>query len=208
MIMSGIRTVPTAITVDNTAPAAVIDTPSAALTWQVGQAISFSGHATDAEDGTLPAAALSWSTILHHCFTPTDCHTHFIGTPSGAASGAFRAPDHEYPCWLEIQLTAMDSGGLVSTASVRLDPKTVVLTFKTNPAGLKLTDLVLNETSQATPFSTTVVVGSANTVSAPSPQMVNNSTYYFIGWSDGGAQSHTIVAPAANATYTASYRKH
>ena len=195
------------ITVGNTAPVAVIDSPSATLTWQVGQTISFSGHATDAQDGALPPAALTWSVILHHCATQTNCHTHPIQTFTGVAGGSFPAPDHAYPCWLEIQLTATDSGGLTSTASLRLDPKTVVLTFRTNPAGLKLTDLAVNSTAQATPFSTTVVVGSNNSVSAPSPQTVNRSTYNFTSWSDGGAQSHTIVAPAANTTYTATYRK-
>ena len=53
----------------------------------------------------------------------------------------------------------------------------------------------------------TVVVGSANSVSAPSPQQFNKSTYNFVSWSDGGPQSHTIVAPAVNTTYTAMYRK-
>ena len=145
--------------------------------------------------------------ILHHCATQTNCHTHPIQTFTGVAGGSFPAPDHAYPCWLELQLTATDSGGLTSTASLRLDPKTVVLTFRTNPAGLKLTDLAVNSTAQATPFSTTVVVGSNNSVSAPSPQTVNHSTYNFTSWSDGGAQSHTIVAPTANTTYTATYRK-
>ena len=195
------------VTVGNTAPVAVIDTPGATLTWQVGQTISFSGHATDAQDGTLPPSALTWSVILHHCITQTNCHTHLIQTFTGVASGSFTAPDHAYPSWLEIQLTATDSGGLTSTASVRLDPRTVVLTFKTNPAGLKLTDLAVNSTAQAAPFSTTVVVGSNNSVSAPSPQAVNHSTYYFTSWSDGGAQSHVIVAPATNTTYIATYRK-
>jgi PKD repeat protein len=195
------------ITVGNTAPVAVIDAPGATLTWQVGQTISFSGHAADAQDGTLPPSALTWSAILHHCYTPTNCHTHLIQTFTGVASGSVPAPDHAYPCWLEIQLTATDSGGLTSTASVRLDPKTVVLTFRTNPAGLKLTALTVNATAQTTPFSTTVVVRSTNSVSAPSPQTVNRSTYSFISWSDGGAQSHTIVAPATNTTYTATYRK-
>jgi glucose/arabinose dehydrogenase/PKD repeat protein len=195
------------ITVGNTAPVAVIDAPATTLTWQVGQAIGFSGHATDAQDGTLPSSALTWSLILHHCATQTDCHTHLIQTFPGVASGAFTAPDHAYPCWLELQLTATDSGGLTSTASVRLDPRTVVLTFRTNPAGLKVAVLAVNASALTTPFSTTVVVGSANSVSAPSPQTVNRSTYNFISWSDGGAQSHTIVAPAANATYTATYRK-
>jgi glucose/arabinose dehydrogenase len=195
------------VTAGNTAPTAIIDSPSSALTWKVGDRIPFSGHATDTQDGTLPASALSWSLILHHCFTQTDCHTHLIQTFNGVTGGSVTAPDHEYPCWLELQLTATDSGGLASTTSVRLDPKTVVLTFKTNPGGLVLSDLVVNEAPRTTPFSVTAVVGSANSVSAPSPQQFNKSTYNFISWSDGGPQSHTITAPAANTTYTATYRK-
>jgi glucose/arabinose dehydrogenase len=196
------------VTAGNTAPVAVIDSPTSSLTWKVGDTVSFSGHATDTQDGTLPASALSWSLILHHCFTPTDCHTHLVQTFTGISSGSFTAPDHEYPCWLELQLTATDSGGLTSTTSVRLDPKTVVLTFKTNPGGLVLTGLAVNdEVPSTTPFSVRVVVGSANSVSAPSPQQFNKSTYYFTSWSDGGPQSHTITAPAVNTTYTAIYRK-
>jgi glucose/arabinose dehydrogenase len=194
------------ITVGNTAPAAVIDAPGASLTWQVGQTIHFSGHATDAQDGTLPASALTWSVILHHCFTPTNCHTHVIQTVSHVARGSFAAPDHDYPCWLEVRLTARDSGGLTSRASVRLAPRTVVLTFTTNPADAGLM-LAVNATALAAPFSTTVVIGSNNSVSAPSPQTVSGSTYDFASWSDGGAQSHTIIAPATNTTYTANYQK-
>jgi glucose/arabinose dehydrogenase len=195
------------ITVGNTAPTAVIDTPTSSLTWNVGDVINFSGHATDAQDGALPASALTWALFVHHCFTPTDCHTHLIQTLNEVSSGSVTAPDHEYPCWLELRLTATDSGGLSSTASLRLDPKTVVLTFKTNPGGLVLSDLVVNEAPRTTPFSVTVVVGSANSVSAPSPQQFKRSTYNFASWSDGGPQSHTITAPAVNTTYTATYRK-
>jgi PKD repeat protein len=196
------------VTAGNTAPSPVIDTPPPSLTWKVGDVINFSGHATDAQDGTLPASALSWSFIMHHCFTPTDCHTHPIQAVNGVSSGTFTAPDHQYPCWLEMQLTATDAGGLTATTSVRLDPKTVVLTFRTNPGGLVLTGgLGVNETQVATPFSVTVVVGSANSVSAPASQTFNKSTYNFISWSDGGAISHTITAPAVNTTYTATYRK-
>jgi hypothetical protein len=117
------------------------------------------------------------------------------------------APDHEYPCWLEIQLTAKDSGGLTSTTSVRLDPVTVNLTFKTNPGGLKLTDVTLNQSAQSTPFTTTVVVGSTNSISAPSPQVLNRTTYYWKSWSDGGDPAHDVVAPATATTYTATYRQ-
>ena len=192
------------ITVGNTRPVAVIDTPSASLTWRVGQTIHFSGHATDAQDGRLPASKLRWSVILHHCFTQLNCHTHLIQTFTGVASGTVTAPDHDYPCWLELRLTATDSGGLRSRTSVRLNPRTVVLTFTTSHPGVNL-KLGVNSTARLAPFSTTVVVGSNNSVSAPSPQTVNGLTYLFSSWSDGGAQSHVIVAPATNTTYTANY---
>src|SRR6266498_547404 len=142
---------------------------------------------------------------MHHCFSPSDCHTHLIQTFDGVSDGSFPAPDHQYPCWIEVQMTATDAAGLTSTASVRLDPRTVVLTFKTNPGGLKLSNLGFNESAQATPFSVTVVVGSANSVFAPSPQTFNRSTYYFSSWSDGSLNAtRTITAPATSTTYTAS----
>jgi glucose/arabinose dehydrogenase len=194
------------ITVGNTPPVAIIDKPGASVTWRVGQTIHFSGHATDTEDGTLPASGLRWAVIMHHCITLTNCHTHLIQTFTGVAHGSFPAPDHAYPCWLELRLTATDSGGLKSAARVRLVPRTVVLTFKTNHPRVKL-KLAVNSTVRAAPFRTTVVVGSNNSVIAPSRQTVNGSTYSFTSWSDGGARSHVIVAPATSTTYTANYRK-
>jgi PKD repeat protein len=195
------------VTVGNTAPTAVIDAPTSAVTWQVGDPINFSGHGTDPQQGTLPASAMSWEVIMHHCVTPVDCHTHVMQTIPGVASGTFAAPDHAYPCWIELKLTATDSGGLTSTASVRLDPRTVDLTFRTNPGGLKLANLTVNDGPQTTPFVTRVVINSANTVSAPPSQTVNRATYLFRSWSDGGASTHVIKAPSVPTTYTATYRK-
>ena len=60
--------------------------------------------------GRCPASALSWSVIMHHC--PSNCHTHPVQDFPGVASGSFAAPDHEYPSYLELRLTATDSGGL------------------------------------------------------------------------------------------------
>ena len=95
--------------------------------------ITFSGHATDAQSGTLAASALTWSLVLQHC--PSTCHEHPLQTFAGTASGSFVAPDHEYPSHLDLRLTATDSGGLTNTTSVRLDPQTVDLTFGSTPAG-------------------------------------------------------------------------
>jgi hypothetical protein len=168
----------------------------------VGDLISFLGSATDHEDGTIPASGLSWTIILHHCFSQTNCHTHLIQTFNGVSSGTFNAPDHQYPCWLELQLTATDSGGATATTSVRLDPQTVNLTLASSPTGAQLS---LNSTAAAAPFTTTVVIGSSNTISAPSPQTIGSSTYTYTAWSDGGAQTHNVTAPATNTTYTASF---
>ena len=49
-------------------------------------------------------------------------------------------------------------------------------------------------------------MGSTNTVSAITPQTKGKKTYTFSSWSDGGAQTHIITAPATNATYTARFR--
>jgi hypothetical protein len=184
----------------NTPPTATITTPSASTTWKVGDLITFSGSATDSEDGTLPASALTWSLILHHC--PSNCHTHPLQDFVGVADGSFSAADHAYPSYLELKLTATDSGGLTDIKSIRLDPQTVDLTFQTNPDGLQLT---VNGSTNTAAFARTVIVGSQNTISAPSPQEQRNNMYTFQSWSDDGAQTHDITAPASATTYTAHY---
>jgi PKD repeat protein len=191
---------PVTITVGpgNTAPTPVIDTPPSSLIWAVGDTINFSGHATDAEDGTLPASALSWRIIMHH-----GGHTHLLETRSGVASGSFSAPNHDYPSYLEFQLTATDSGGLTATTSVNIQPKTVNLTFQSNPLGMQLS---AGPTTAKAPFTVTAIVNGTLTVTAPN-QKYRGRNYVFVSWSDGGAQSHTITVPATNATYTATYQQ-
>jgi hypothetical protein len=189
------------INAGNDLPVPVIASPTSALNWKVGDLVAFSGSATDAQDGALPASALSWTLILQHC--PSACHAHAIQTFSGVASGTFNAPDHEYPSHLELKLTAMDSQGKTASTTLRLDPKTVLLTFATVPTGLSL---AVNNTASPAPISRTVIVGSSNSVTATSPQVKSGLSYAFSSWSDGKSQSHTIVAPATATTYTATYR--
>jgi hypothetical protein len=66
--------------------------------------------------------------------------------------------------------------------------------------------LTVGGTTSRSPFTRTVIVGSTNTTSAISPQLKGKKNYFFDSWSDGGAQTHTIVAPAANKTYTARFK--
>ncbi|HEX2771958.1 MAG TPA: PQQ-dependent sugar dehydrogenase, partial [Micromonosporaceae bacterium] len=191
-----------AIRPGSTAPSAVIDTPSASRTWAVGDTISFTGRASDPQQGSLPASALNWQLRLYHCYTPDNCHTHYLRDWAGAASGSFTGPDHEYPSYLELVLTATDAEGLTSTAIRRLDPKTVTLTFASNPAGLRLS---VGATAQVAPFSRTMIQGSTTTISAQTPQVSGRVTYTFTGWSDGGAQTHVITAPTTATTYVGQF---
>ncbi|MFB4281840.1 LamG-like jellyroll fold domain-containing protein [Nonomuraea sp. MTCD27] len=187
------------INVANTAPTAAVNAPTAATTWAVGQSIAFSGSGSDAQDGAVPGVRMRWALVLHHC--PSTCHEHEITTFTGA-SGSFQAPDHDYPAHLELRLTVTDAHGLTDTESVLLQPRTVNLTFASSPSGLRLG---FNSEQVATPFTRTVIVGSGNSVSAPSPQSSGGQSYAFASWSDGGAASHQVVAPATGTTYTAAY---
>jgi PKD repeat protein len=188
------------ISVRNSPPTAVIDSPRATLAWRVGDPIAFSGHAVDGQRRPLPASALSWSLLLHHC--PSTCHVHTLQTFSGVASGRFTAPDHENPSHLELVLSATDAGGLQDTTSVILQPLTVQLSFESSPPGLQL---AVDAASAATPFVVKVIQGSNNSISAPSPQTLSGTNYRFSAWSDGGAATHNITAASAmtlTATYT------
>jgi hypothetical protein len=72
------------------------------------------------------------------------------------------------------------------------------VTFNTSPSGLQV---VYGGTGRTTPFTITSIVGSTQTISAPSPQ--GNSI--FASWSDGGAQQHNITIGASNTTLTATF---
>jgi uncharacterized repeat protein (TIGR01451 family) len=139
--------------------------------------------------------------VQHHCPTnPNDCHTHDVETKTGS-TGSFAAPDHPYPSWIEIVLKATDSGGLTGTTSVRLDPRTVTLSFATVPTGI---DVSVGGVTSTTPFSRTVIQGSRNTITAPLAPTLGGTTYNWQSWSDGGTRSHDVF-PSASGTYTATY---
>lgn len=185
-------------------PVPVIDGPGADVTWQVGQTIEFAGHADDPQDGALPASALSWRLTMQHCVAQDSCHAHVIKDMPEVSGGSFVAPDHEYPSYLDVTLTATDSEGNRASTTTRLDPKTIDLTFTSTPAGLTL---AAGGTEQKTPFDRRAIVGSTQSISAPSPQTdaAAGKSYTFRTWSDGGARTHEIVAPATATTFQATY---
>ena len=94
-----------------------------------------------------------------------------------------------------------DSTGLTARVTRDLMPRTVPLTFTTSPAG---GTVVLEGTTRRTPLTVTAWVGQHAEVSAPD-QTLGATPYAFSAWSDGGARTHIITAPATAATWTARF---
>ncbi|MDB5104047.1 MAG: Por secretion system C-terminal sorting protein [Fibrobacteres bacterium] len=184
----------------NQRPVPTIAAPASTLKWSAGQTITYSGSATDAEDGTLPATSLSWYVVEVH-----DAHTHPIEGPKIGAGFSYiiptsneTAPGISYRFILE----AKDSQGLIKRDSVEIKPNQALITLLTSPAGLQVT---LDGQPKTSGFGFTGVVGVTRTLGAVSPQTLNGTTYYWSGWSDGKAQTHDISTPSTNSTFTATF---
>jgi len=196
---------PVTVTVQpgNTPPSPSILSPANGATFAVGQTVTLTGQATDAQDGTVPANRLSWTVLLHH-----DTHTHpFLGPLSGN-NIHFTGPAPEdlaaaANSYLEIRLTATDATGATATVTRDLQPAKVDVTFATAPAGLALS---VNGTPLTGPQTVTSWQGYVLVASAPFSQASGPSTYVFSSWSNGANDPLPITTPAAPATYTATYQ--
>jgi glucose/arabinose dehydrogenase len=190
---------PIAISVGNS-PVVSILAPTDAATFRAGDVITFSGTATDVEDGTLPASAYTWNIDFLH-----EGHVH-PGTPvTGVTNGTFTIPTsgHDFSGFTRyrITLTVTDSSGLQSSQSVTIFPDKVNLNFNTAPAGVTL---YLDGIAHATPFTYDTLIGFNHEIEARNAT-VGTTAYNFVSWSDNGSQDHIITVPAGGATYTATY---
>ena len=162
--------------------------------------ISFSGDATDAEDGTLPASAYTWNIDFLH-----EGHVH-PGTPiTGVKSGTFTIPTsgHDFSgnTRYRITLTVTDSTGLTDTQVGDRLPGRRSTSRSTPPDGPdplprrdRQDDAVrLRHAGRLHPHDR-----------GAQPDL--RRLYTFGSWSDGGAQSHTIVVPATDQSYSATFQ--
>jgi glucose/arabinose dehydrogenase len=181
-------------------PVPTILAPADGATFRAGDTITFTGDATDPDDGALPASAFTWNIDFLH-----EGHVH-PGLPQvGVKSGTFVIPTsgHDFHGFTRyrITLTVTDSDGLQASQLVLIYPQKVNLTFDTVPSGLALT---LDGIPFATPFVYDTLIGFNHTVEAAN-QTSGQNVYTFASWSDGGAPQHVIVVPPAAASYVATY---
>lgn len=187
----------------NAQPEANILTPAHGSYFRAGDTIYFSGDATDAEDGALPASAFSWEVEIHH-----NNNHHHPGPliPPGIKGGSFVASqtDHtDATIFYRIKLAVKDSKGLEDTTHVDIYPHTSMLTFTSEPPGLQI---LYAEQPKSTTFTTMTVEGNLINISVVSPQFANNKYYVFDHWEHGAPKSHTILVGPGDSAYKAYFR--
>ena len=187
----------------NTRPEPVILTPLAGELYRGGDMLSFSGTATDAEDGDLDAASLTWRIIFHH-----DLHTHPALAPtSGIDEGAFAIGtigETAADVWYRIYLTAEDSEGLKKTVFRDIFPEKIHITLFSQPAGIVAN---VDGTTDETPFIFESVVNIQRQIDLPQSQVIGNEFYLFQKWADNGSTDpqRTFLAPEQDLELEAIY---
>jgi hypothetical protein len=178
--------------------------PDGATLYQGGHLLSFSGSATDAEDGQLAAADLTWRVNFHH-----DSHFHpAVASTSGVSSLSCPIPkagEMSSNVWFRIYLTATDHGTPALSKTIYKDvfPQKAVMNVNTVPAGL---EFLLDGQTITSPYSFTSVVGVTRTLEGVLSQVFKDSLYVFKDWSEPSSE-RTIVfdTPAADKTFTATF---
>ena len=189
---NGVPSVARMVTVQHT-PTVTLTQPTDGATFSAPATVNLAATASDADGTVTKVEFFNGTTKLGE---DTTAPYGFIW--SGVAAGSYtltaRATDD----------LAATSASVASTVTVsdNQPPRTVELRFESEPSGLELS---VGGSSSTTPFTRSVIEGSNIDVVAPSPQALGGSSYAWGSWSDGGAQSHSIVANAA-ATYSASYQ--
>ena len=183
-------------------PTAQILTPVSGATYFGGMVVNYSGSASDFEDGDLPASAFTWQVDFHH-----NSHIHpFIAAKTGSKKGSFTIPkrgETSSNVYYILTLKVVDSGGLTKSIVRKILPQKAKMTFVTQPVGLKIS--LDGQDPRVTPFTVTGVVGIIRSISAPTPQTLNGTSYNFQAWSDGKTRSHEINTPSVDATYAAKF---
>ena len=187
----------------NLVPTISIITPTVGTTVAAGTTITYSGAATDPEDGTLGGSAFTWRVDY---FTGAAVRPVILET-TGLKAGTFTIetttpytlPDVFY----RITLKVVDSFGNIVTATRDVLPQTAVVFLSSQPDGALLT--VDGQPIQA-PTLFVGVVGILRQIGAPLTVVSGTNTLDFIKWSDGNTNRiRTISTPAGGGQYEAIY---
>jgi glucose/arabinose dehydrogenase len=177
----------------NFAPVPTMTVPAVAATFAVGDTIVLTGSATDIEDGALADSSLTWEVRQHHA-----AHWHPLMDPTPGNNIPIVAPEPENllsstNSYIEVLLTATDSGGAQTTISRDVMPRKVDVILDTVPSGLTL---VIDDSPVPTPATVVSWENHDLRVNAPDQADSSSDNWVWTSWSDTGSQSHTATVPA------------
>lgn len=176
--------------------------PAPGTKFAVGDVFVLNGRAFNGNGDPLPDSALTWEARQIHAD-----HFHPFLSPSVGNNiellPAFEPEDFlaATNSHLQILLTATDENGLETTVTYDIMPKTYLLDFESEPSGQ---NLLVDGYGVTTPVSVISWENYRVEISAPNSKL---GRYVFVGWSDGGDQTHTaVVGTELTGTMTASFR--
>ncbi|MGP4015407.1 PQQ-dependent sugar dehydrogenase [Saccharopolyspora sp. 5N708] len=176
----------------NNSPQLALTTPGE-RTFAVGETVSLSAQATDAEDGTTP---VSWTSAEVHCPEEATCHRH---PGVGGTGETFEVPFTDHPdSRMEITATTTDSAGVRSSETYLAMPREHLLTLTSNaPAVLQIPSEGGRSSAMVTEGATLDVVAAATATDGVSS---------FAGWTDGVTdRSRVLTMGSSDLTLTARY---
>jgi len=176
----------------NHAPELSLTTPGNRR-FAVGETITVSGSATDAEDGDLP---LTWTSATVHCQTASTCHRH---PDVGATGPRWSGPFTDHPdSRTEVTATVTDARGVSTWQTYAALPREHRLTLLSNlPARLDIP-------AEATGSSAMVAEGAE--VDVVAADLADNGVATFERWSDDSTDAQRVVTiGTADLTLTATY---
>ena len=193
-------------TVTITLPTPIVTVTPAASTITASQSLSVgitvaapAGSTTSVPTGSVTLASGSYTSAS---VTLTSGAATII-IPAGALAGGADSLTATYtPDTTSSTIFTAATGSAGVTVSGSGTPTNVQVSVGTSPIGQVFTIDGVSFTSAQT---LTWVVGSTHTLATTSPQISGGVQTTFTAWSDAGAISHSVTAPATSTTYTANF---
>ncbi|WP_019818998.1 PQQ-dependent sugar dehydrogenase [Saccharomonospora saliphila] len=168
-------------------------------TYAVGDPVTVTARATDAEDGPLP---VRWQATVVHCPEEATCHSH----PTESGEGPrFSVPFTDHPdSRMELVATATDSDGVSTTHTYEALPREHRLTLTSEvPAAL---EIVSEGDGDDAGRGSSAMVTAGATVSVSAAETATDGVSTFAGWADGHTgRNRTFVMADDDLTLTARY---
>jgi hypothetical protein len=181
----------------NTAIVSITITP-------VNDAPTANDQSLSSDQGTALAIALTASDVDGDALSFIIVSQPSNGSLSGVAPNLTYSPNASFSGADSFNFKVNDGqvDSNIATVIIAVNPVTAQYTVQTSPTGLSI---AVDGTWYTSPQAFQWTPGSTYIIETTSPQDSAGTRYLWSNWSDGGAISHSVTAPASPITYTATF---